>query len=67
MIVAHRTGILNVADRLLVLREGQVEMVGPRGEVIAKMAEAAQNQAKAAGAKPGGKPAAATNLQAAKP
>jgi ATP-binding cassette subfamily C protein len=67
LIVAHRTGILNIADRLLVLREGQVELVGPRAEVVAKMAAAAQ-----AGAQPGGRPAAqpgstVTPLQVAKP
>jgi ATP-binding cassette subfamily C protein len=65
LIVAHRTGILNVADRLLVLREGQVEMLGPRTEVVAKMAAAAKTQA------PGpaqGKPGSTfTTLQAAKP
>ena len=61
LIVAHRTGILNIADRLLVLRDGQVEMLGPRGEVIAKMAETAKAQSK-------GKPASnATALQAVKP
>ena len=43
LIVAHRTGILNTADRLLVLRDGQVERVGPRAEVIAEMAAAAKN------------------------
>lgn len=64
LIVAHRTGILNVADRLLVLREGQIEMLGPRVEVVAKMAEAAQAQAKGSGAKPA---SATTALQAAKP
>ncbi|CAN7248023.1 type I secretion system permease/ATPase [Caulobacter sp. LjRoot300] len=53
LIVAHRTGILNIADRLLVLREGQVELVGPRTEVVAKMAAAAQ-----AGVQPGVQPAA---------
>ena len=42
MIVAHRTGILNIADRLLVLRDGQVERIGPRAEVIAQMAAAAK-------------------------
>jgi ATP-binding cassette subfamily C protein len=63
LIVAHRTGILNVADRLLVLREGQVEMVGPRAEVVAKMAAAAQAAAQAPG-KPG---STVTPLQAAKP
>jgi ATP-binding cassette subfamily C protein len=53
LIVAHRTGILNIADRLLVLREGQVELVGPRAEVVAKMAAAAQ-----AGVQPGVQPTA---------
>ncbi|MGR4865428.1 type I secretion system permease/ATPase [Caulobacter sp. LARHSG274] len=41
LVIAHRTGILNIADRLLVLRDGQVERVGPRAEVIAQMAAAA--------------------------
>jgi ATP-binding cassette subfamily C protein len=42
LIVAHRTGILNIADRLLVLRDGQIERMGPRAEVVAQMAEAAK-------------------------
>jgi ATP-binding cassette subfamily C protein len=63
LIVAHRTGILNIADRLLVLRDGQVERIGPRTEVIAQMA--------AAQAQPAQKPAQPTHanaisLQAAK-
>jgi len=58
MIVAHRTGILNIADRLLVLRDGQMEMLGPRADVVAKMAEAA---------KAGAAKSASTALQAAKP
>ena len=55
LIVAHRTGILNIADRLLVLRDGQVERVGPRAEIIAQMAAAAKT------------PPPAVALQAAKP
>jgi ATP-binding cassette subfamily C protein len=50
LIVAHRTGILNVADRLLVLRDGQVERQGPRNEIISQMtaaAKAAQSQSSA--------------------
>ena len=62
LIVAHRTGILNIADRLLVLRDGQVERIGPRGEVIAQMAAAA----KTAQANPGAT-SSAVALQAAKP
>lgn len=63
LIIAHRTGILNIADRLLVLRDGQVERIGPRAEVIAQMA--------AAQAQPAQKPAQPTHanaisLQAAK-
>jgi ATP-binding cassette subfamily C protein len=60
MIIAHRTGILNIADRLLVLREGQVERIGPRNEIISQMAAAA----KAAQSNAGGNPVA---LQAVKP
>ena len=51
MIVAHRTGILNIADRLLVLRDGQVERMGPRAEIVAAMAAAAKAPAQA-GAQP---------------
>ncbi|MFD0390157.1 ATP-binding cassette domain-containing protein [Tistrella bauzanensis] len=34
LIVAHRTGILGLSDRLLVLREGRVHMYGPTAEVV---------------------------------
>ncbi len=64
LIVAHRTGILNIADRLLVLRDGQVERLGPRAEVISQMAAAAKAAQTNPGATTG---AAATALQAAKP
>lgn len=39
IIVAHRTGVLQAADRLLVLREGAIEMIGPRAEVLARMSK----------------------------
>lgn len=38
LIVAHRTGILAGVDRLLVMREGAIERLGPREEVLAKLA-----------------------------
>ncbi|NEX94524.1 type I secretion system permease/ATPase [Caulobacter sp. 17J65-9] len=38
LIVAHRTGVLAMADRLVVLRDGVVEMSGPRAEVTARLA-----------------------------
>ena len=40
LIVAHRAGVLAVADRLLVLRDGRVEMVGPREEITRRLAGA---------------------------
>lgn len=50
LLVAHRTGILNAADKLLVLRDGSVEMFGPRDDVVARL----QQQEK--GARPGPRP-----------
>ena len=32
--IAHRTSVLSVSDRILVLRDGRVEAFGPRDEVI---------------------------------
>jgi PrtD family type I secretion system ABC transporter len=37
MIIAHRPSILNLADKLLVLRNGMVDVYGNRSEVIAKL------------------------------
>jgi PrtD family type I secretion system ABC transporter len=37
VIVTHRPNLLNVVDKVLVLREGQVEMFGPRDEVLSKV------------------------------
>ncbi|MDO1558993.1 type I secretion system permease/ATPase [Brevundimonas sp. 2R-24] len=37
LIIAHRTGVLAHADRLMVLRDGQVELLGPRDEVAARL------------------------------
>ncbi|TAD89660.1 MAG: type I secretion system permease/ATPase [Alphaproteobacteria bacterium] len=37
VIIAHRPSVLNVVDRVLVMRDGLVEMFGPRAEVIAKL------------------------------
>jgi ATP-binding cassette subfamily C protein len=41
VIVAHRAGILSRADRLLTLRDGAVQIEGPREEVLASMQNAA--------------------------
>ncbi|HZS85028.1 MAG TPA: type I secretion system permease/ATPase [Stellaceae bacterium] len=37
IVIAHRPSILGLADKLLVLRNGVVDMFGERGEVIAKL------------------------------
>jgi len=66
MMIAHRTGILNIADRLLVLRDGQIERMGPRAEIIAQMA-AAQGQTKPQPPPGPGSNPNAIALQAAKP
>ena len=42
LIIAHRTGVLAAADRLLVLRDGVIERIGPRAEVLAAMSGGAR-------------------------
>ncbi len=37
VVVAHRSGLLAKVDRLLALRDGVVQMEGPRDEVVARM------------------------------
>lgn len=37
IIMTHRSGVLGVADKLLVLRDGQVDKFGPRDEVLAEL------------------------------
>jgi len=40
ILVAHRSGVIAIADKLLVLRDGSVERFGPREEVTRAMAQA---------------------------
>ncbi|HUO22807.1 MAG TPA: type I secretion system permease/ATPase [Caulobacteraceae bacterium] len=40
MIVAHRTGVLAAVDRLMFMRDGRIEMFGPRDEVLARLSGA---------------------------
>jgi ATP-binding cassette, subfamily C, bacterial exporter for protease/lipase len=42
VVMTHRTSILGVVDKLLVLREGQVQAFGGRDEVLAALNKAAQ-------------------------
>ncbi|MEK0418643.1 MAG: hypothetical protein RI949_2649 [Pseudomonadota bacterium] len=48
VLVTHRPGAVSTADRLLVLRDGQVQIQGPRDEVIAALRPAAAPQPQAA-------------------
>lgn len=38
VLVSHKPSIMAVADKILVLRDGRVELYGPRQEVLAKLA-----------------------------
>ncbi len=49
IIVAHRTGVLQAVDKLLIMRDGAIERIGPRNEVLAAM----QQPRPAAGKAPG--------------
>jgi ATP-binding cassette subfamily C exporter for protease/lipase len=42
VVMTHRTSVLAVVDKLLVLRDGQMQAFGPRDEVLAAIAKAAQ-------------------------
>lgn len=37
LVVAHRTGVLAAIDKLMVLKDGRVELYGPRDEVVARI------------------------------
>jgi ATP-binding cassette, subfamily C, bacterial exporter for protease/lipase len=48
VVMTHRTSILGVVDKLMVLREGQVQAFGPRDEVLAALKKAAEQAQQAA-------------------
>lgn len=40
IVVAHRAGFLNVADKLLIVQDGRIEAYGPREQIAARLAQA---------------------------
>jgi ATP-binding cassette subfamily C exporter for protease/lipase len=48
VVMTHRTSVLGVANKMLVLREGQAQAFGPRDEVIKALNEAAAKAQQAA-------------------
>jgi ATP-binding cassette subfamily C protein len=56
VVVAHRAGVMSVADTVMVLRDGQVAAFGPRDQVFAKLAPVPQSQT-APDVRSGGAPA----------
>jgi PrtD family type I secretion system ABC transporter len=46
IIIAHRPGVLRSVDKILVLREGAIEMMGPRDEVFARVSRPQDQDAK---------------------
>ena len=57
VVMTHRTSVLAVADKMLVLRDGQMQAFGPRDEVLAALQQAAQPAQR-----PQAAPAAATRM-----
>ena len=41
LVVAHRTGLLQAVDRIIVMRDGRIEFDGPRDEVLKRLQGAA--------------------------
>ena len=52
VVMTHRTSVLGVADKMLVLNEGQTQMFGPRDEVLKALSEAATKARQAASQQP---------------
>ncbi len=44
VVMSHRRNVLEAADKLLMMRDGQVALFGPRDEVLAALQKAAQSQ-----------------------
>jgi PrtD family type I secretion system ABC transporter len=65
VIIAHRAGVLARVDRLLMMRDGVIQMEGPREEVLARMRASAGRPDAPAG--PGASQAASQGTSPAQP
>lgn len=52
IVITHRTSIIGVVDKILFLREGQLQLFGPRQEVLATLLRAQQQAAQGPAAQP---------------
>jgi PrtD family type I secretion system ABC transporter len=50
IVIAHRPNVLGGVDKILMLRDGEIELFGPRAEVLAKLAPPAAAPARSTGA-----------------
>jgi len=57
VVMTHRTSVLAVADKMLVLRDGVQQAFGPRDEVLAALAKMAQQAQQPAPRRDGPAPA----------
>ncbi len=64
VVITHRTSVLSLADKLLMLRDGTVAAFGPRDEVLAAMQKASQQAAQPQPGRPP-QPAARTAAESA--
>jgi ATP-binding cassette subfamily C protein len=48
IVIAHRRGVLEAADRLLVLDEGRPKMLGPAADVVARLTAPSANASETA-------------------
>jgi ATP-binding cassette subfamily C protein len=53
VVIAHRLNILGVADKLLVLRDGAMDLFGPRREVLQALEARVAGLPRPANAAPG--------------
>jgi ABC-type protease/lipase transport system fused ATPase/permease subunit len=47
VIISHKPSVFRAADKMLVLREGRVELFGPRDQVMARLVKPAQAEVRA--------------------